>query len=295
MARPARADLFGGDVAVLTQILAENIKQLIQLEQMVQQGQDQADFLRQLNSGIENSIGILQSLPVKDEKILGDLREFQGAIRSVTSVYGMIPKSQESVMQTLHDQTIAESLRMVNTFKDYSDTQERNSIMIAAQSREASVLYKKKAGDKSANELVNMARDLTDEITKLGRAACIHLIAATQKVTTKTIDTDVQENIGGRICFRVGTLQGSNVVLGNKKAFELPDIKGRAIWARGNDFTEVQTPFVSEKFIGQQISAIKGDFESGKRKCLQPLLVPAVAGVEVESTLKGLGKEETAE
>jgi hypothetical protein len=137
-AGPARADLFGADVAVLGQILAENIKQLIQMEQMVQQGRDQADFLRQLNSGIENSIGILQSLPVKDEKILGDLREFQGAIRSVTSVYGMIPKSQESVMQTLHDQTIAESLRMVNTFKDYSDTQERNSIVIAAQSREAS-------------------------------------------------------------------------------------------------------------------------------------------------------------
>ena len=137
-AGPARADLFGADVAVLGQILAENIKQLIQMEQMVQQGRDQADFLRQLNSGIENSIGILQSLPVKDEKILGDLREFQGAIRSVTSVYGMIPKSQESVMQTLHDQTIAESLRMVKTFKDYSDTQERNSIVIAAQSREAS-------------------------------------------------------------------------------------------------------------------------------------------------------------
>ena len=160
---------------------------------------------------------------------------------------------------------------------------------------EASVLYKKKAGDKSVNELVNMARDLTDEITKLGRAACIHLIAATQKVTTKTIDTDVQENIGGRICFRVGTLQGSNVVLGNKKAFELPDIKGRAIWGRGNDFTEVQTPFVSEKFIGQQISAIKGDFESGKRKCLQPLLVPTMGGVEVDGALKGLGKEAAAE
>lgn len=160
---------------------------------------------------------------------------------------------------------------------------------------EASVLYKKKAGDKSVNELVNMARDLTDEITKLGRAACIHLIAATQKVTTKTIDTDVQENIGGRICFRVGTLQGSNVVLGNKKAFELPDIKGRAIWGRGNDFTEVQTPFVSDKFIGQQIAAIKGDFESGKRKCLQPLLVPTMGGVEVDGALKGLGKEAAAE
>lgn len=135
---PARADLFGGDVAVLTQILAENIRHYYQLQQMIGQGRDQADFLRQLNAGLENSIGLLQSLPVKDEKILSDLREFQGALRSVTNVYGMIPKSQESIMQTLHDQTIAESLRMVNTFKDYSETQEQNSILIAAQSRDAS-------------------------------------------------------------------------------------------------------------------------------------------------------------
>lgn len=105
---------------------------------MIGQGQDHADFLRELNSGLENSIGLLESLPVKDEKILAELREFQGALKSVTEVYGSVPKSQEALMQTLHDQTIAESLRMVNTFKDYSDAQEQNSIIIAAQSREAS-------------------------------------------------------------------------------------------------------------------------------------------------------------
>lgn len=130
--------MFGGDVAVLSQILAESIKQYYQLKEIIGQGRDQLEFLQDLNAGIENSVGILNSLPVKDEKILGELREFQGALRSVTSVYGVIPKSQESLMQTLHDQTIAESLRMVNTFKDFSDSQERNSISIAAQSREAS-------------------------------------------------------------------------------------------------------------------------------------------------------------
>jgi hypothetical protein len=135
---PAKADIWGGDVAVLMQILAENIRHYYQLKEMIGQGDDQAEFLRQLNSGIENSIGLIQSLPVKDEKILANLREFQGALKSVTDVYGMIPKSQEAMMQTLHDQTIAESLRMVNTFKDYSDVQEQNSILIAAQSRDAS-------------------------------------------------------------------------------------------------------------------------------------------------------------
>ncbi|MGE3263358.1 MAG: FtsK/SpoIIIE domain-containing protein [Bacteriovoracia bacterium] len=137
---------------------------------------------------------------------------------------------------------------------------------------EASVLYKKKNGDREANEATNRARELTDEITKLGRAAGIHLIAATQKVTTKTIETDVQENIGGRICFRVGTLQGSNTVLGNKMAYELPDIKGRAIWNCGNDFIEVQTPFLSESMIEKEISSIQADFSSGARKCLQAMV-----------------------
>lgn len=135
---PARADLFGGDVAVLTQILTESIKQYYQLKEIIGQGREQAEFLRTLNAGIENSIGLLQALPIKDEKILNELREFQGAIRTITDVYGKIPKSKEAAMQALHDQTIAESLRMITSFKDFSETQEANSILIAAQSRDAS-------------------------------------------------------------------------------------------------------------------------------------------------------------
>lgn len=136
--QPARADLFGGDVAVLTQILAESIKQYYQLKEIIGQGRDQIEFLRNLNAGIENSIGLLQSLPVKDEKILAELRDFQGAIQTITDVYGRIPKSKEAAMQALHDQTIAESLRMITSFKEYSEKQEENSILIAAQSRDAS-------------------------------------------------------------------------------------------------------------------------------------------------------------
>ena len=136
--QPARADLFGGDVAVLMQILAESIKQYYQLKEIIGQGRDQAEFLRNLNAGIENSIGLLQSLPVKDEKILAELRDFQGAVQTITDVYGRIPKSKEATMQALHDQTIAESLRMITSFKEFSEKQEENSIMIAAQSREAS-------------------------------------------------------------------------------------------------------------------------------------------------------------
>lgn len=134
----ARADIFGGDVAVLTQILAENIKQYEQLRMIIGQGQDQMDYLRAINNGIDNSIGLLSSLPVKDEKLLSDLREFKGAVQKVESLYGAIPKSPEQGLHELHDQTVAESLRMVNTAKDFSDTQEKNADIIRVEARQAS-------------------------------------------------------------------------------------------------------------------------------------------------------------
>lgn len=134
----ARADLFGGDVAVLTQILAESIKQYYQLKQLIGQGQDNLDYLRWLNAGIDNSIGLLESLPIKDERILADLKEFKGAVQKVELLYGKVPKSPESALQLLHDETVAESLKMATSFKDYSEAQERNSRLIAAQAREAS-------------------------------------------------------------------------------------------------------------------------------------------------------------
>ena len=125
---------------------------------------------------------------------------------------------------------------------------------------EASVLYTRPRSNEEKKNLTERARELTDELAKLSRAAGIHLILATQKVTKETIDTKVQENIGGRMCFRMNTLQGSMTVLGNKAAHELPDIKGRGIWARGADFTEVQTPFLSEEALAEGLNGLEISF-----------------------------------
>jgi hypothetical protein len=134
----AHADIWGADVGVLTQILAENIKQYYQLEEMVQQGHDASDYLRMINAGIDNSIGLLQSLPIKDEKILAELRDFKKSTDKVQSLYGLVPKSPEQSMQTLHDDTVAESFRMATSFKEFSDTEEKNSEVIAIEARDAS-------------------------------------------------------------------------------------------------------------------------------------------------------------
>lgn len=136
--RFAHADLFGGDVAVLMQILSENIRRYYQLQQMIGQGREQMDYLRLINSGLDNSIGLLDSLPIKDEKVLAELRNFKDAVSRVETLYGKIPTSPDGALHLLHDQSVAESLRMANSFKDFSETQEKNSLLIAAQAREAS-------------------------------------------------------------------------------------------------------------------------------------------------------------
>ncbi len=138
VSRPVRADLFGGDVAVLTQILAQNIKHYYQFQQMISEAKGQRDFWRMINSGIDNLSGLLMVLPIKDQKILEELTTFKSAMKRVEILYGPIPVSAEAPLQLLHDQTVAESIKLTNDSKDYADKQEQNAVRIIAESKGAS-------------------------------------------------------------------------------------------------------------------------------------------------------------
>lgn len=122
----------------LVKILAENIKRYQQLRMMIDQARDQKNFLKGLHSGLENSIGLLEGIPITDENILNELKNFQKASRKIEEIYGLIPKSQDKEMLRLHDQTIAESLKMVTSFKKFVEIQEKNSQAVSRQARNTS-------------------------------------------------------------------------------------------------------------------------------------------------------------
>jgi hypothetical protein len=158
-------------------------------------------------------------------------------------------------------------------YKTLDPVRDKKDIIVVGVD-EASVLYTKEKNDKRKAENIKLARTLTDEIAKLGRAAGVHLILATQKVTTETIDTKVQENMGGKISFRASTLQGSNTVLGNKMAFELPEIKGRAIWSFGSKFIEVQTPLISDPELLEEVHILAEKFSKNSKNMFEEMLDP---------------------
>jgi DNA segregation ATPase FtsK/SpoIIIE-like protein len=137
---------------------------------------------------------------------------------------------------------------------------------------EASVLYGKTSINKTKSNQVAKARELTDEIAKLARAAGIHLIIATQKSVKDSIDTKTLENLTGRMIFRMSTHTGSNTALGNSKAFKLPDIKGRGIWGGGNKYIEIQTPFLSEVEFDEECKEIAEKMKEQGIENYQPMI-----------------------
>ena len=137
---------------------------------------------------------------------------------------------------------------------------------------EASVLYTASRKDEDY-ELVGDARALTEHIAKLSRAAAIHLILATQKVTKETVDTRIQENVSGRMCFKLNTIEGSVRMLGHGKAADLSAIPGRGIWQLGNEEVTVQVPFLTKSALSDRLEKVRALHMSGERKMKQPMLL----------------------
>ena len=70
-------------------------------------------------------MGLLRVLPLKDQRLLRDLGKAHQVSRSVTYLYGSIPKSKEALMQRFLDRSVSQSMVMAGQIHDYTSRQER--------------------------------------------------------------------------------------------------------------------------------------------------------------------------
>ncbi|MDH4468769.1 MAG: hypothetical protein QE271_11985 [Bacteriovoracaceae bacterium] len=122
----------------LVKIYGENLRRYYQLKEMIQQAHRHDQYIRILNEGLNGATGLMEVLPVRDERILSQIREFQGALSKIEEIYGLIPKSSDEALQRLHDLTIAESLKISIASRDYAEVQESNAQRVFVQSAAAS-------------------------------------------------------------------------------------------------------------------------------------------------------------
>jgi S-DNA-T family DNA segregation ATPase FtsK/SpoIIIE len=96
----------------------------------------------------------------------------------------------------------------------------------------------------SGKEVQN-AKKILSQIARQGRASGIHLVVATQRPDSRALDPQIKANLTGILCFQMANDISSITVLGNGRATDLPPIAGRAIWKRGIEMVEVQTPYLT--------------------------------------------------
>ena len=117
----AHADMFGGDVAVLMQILANAIQQLAQLQSILNNGKDSLDLVREINRGINDSLNLARTInPNIDPGIYKDWQTAGEALQKVQEIYGIATASPDQRVYQDTDQSIAEAVGMNNSIYDYT-------------------------------------------------------------------------------------------------------------------------------------------------------------------------------
>lgn len=123
---PAKADLFGGDVVVLTQILVQSIQTVLQLKAMLETGHDTLDLLRDVNSGVRSGLDLIRVVnPNFNPGVYGNLSDADSVLRAIQDLYGNVPKGMDEDLMTAQDQSVAEVISMNRNLYDYADQVDR--------------------------------------------------------------------------------------------------------------------------------------------------------------------------
>ena len=132
----AKADLFGGDVAVLTQILVQSIQTVIQLKAILDNGRDSLDLMRDLNAGVRSGLDVIRIInPNFNPGVYGELNSSDDVLRAIQQIYGQVPQGMDQDLMKSQDQSVAEVISMNRNLYDYADEvdRERERILYHAQ------------------------------------------------------------------------------------------------------------------------------------------------------------------
>ena len=117
----AKASIFGEETAVLIQILTQNIKQLIELQQILKNGRENLDLLREINRGINDSLNLIRTIsPYVDPGMYGELKKVEDVLKSFGLVFGTVVNSPDAPAQRSVDTAVAEAITMNNGIYDYT-------------------------------------------------------------------------------------------------------------------------------------------------------------------------------
>jgi hypothetical protein len=128
--------MFGGDVAVLVQILLNAFEQLIRLNNIVRNGADTLNLMKDINRGLRDGLNVIQMInPRFNPGLYGNLDTAERVLNSINDLYGRVPQTGESRLQEAQDRSVAESISMNGTLFQFADQADETIRQIMAQSK----------------------------------------------------------------------------------------------------------------------------------------------------------------
>ena len=157
----AKADFFGGDVVVLTQILVNALQQLAQLRSIMQNGSDNLNLLRDINRGINDSLGLMHTIsPNIDPGIYSDWSQTSIALDKLQSIYGIAVQSHDFSVQQNTDQSVAEAVALNNSIYQYTRSIDDIGEQIKYQSHNVSPGGAAKLTAQSLGVMLNLQNEM---------------------------------------------------------------------------------------------------------------------------------------
>ena len=178
---PAKCDIWGGDVAVLVQILAQAIQQLAQLRAILGTGEDTLGLLRDINRGLKDGISLIQIInPNFNPGILGNIDDANKVLDVLNQLYGVVPHTPEEKLQSTNDQSVAESLAMDSKLYRYADQVDMERDRIISHSQ----LVNPQGAAKLQNQALAVLIGVTTQLLRTN-GAMLKLMAQNMALTNK--------------------------------------------------------------------------------------------------------------
>ncbi len=217
-----------------------------------QTGTGKSAFLRQLLVRLLTTYG-----PERIQLLLIDLKggaEFQvfaGLPHLPAPVVGQVGECAHAIAQlvgALQERLEVFRRRGVQSLEELERSGLRLPRIVVAIDEVTSLAYReiqRVAPEEAA--LRYAALDGLSTLARLGRAAGIHLLVATQRPDPEVLPGQLLANVGASIAFGVRNYRDSETILreGDASAAFLPRVAGRGVYVFGMEREEFQTPFLS--------------------------------------------------
>jgi len=192
----AYADFWGGDIPLLTEIVANTLQQLEQLRSILGTGSDTLSLLRDINSGLKDALALAKTQnSTLYPGVLSDIQSAEGVMSLVEQLYGKVPRTPEASMQKTTDQSVAEAIYLHNEAFKYADAVDPEAERIKDYAKNVSPLGAGRLTAESVGVVINVLNQVlrTNAATLKVQSEQLALQNRREKLSSEQFKTQYME------------------------------------------------------------------------------------------------------